>query len=408
MSSKSPDYFDVDAAQKELVARGNILEQLAGFYGIGLPEVQQVGREVRTACFLDCGKTEETGSRAVAVRDVSDNIRWRCHQYGCGKGGNLATLCGYLRFGSDLQAPLRGEQFRRVRDDLRAMVGGATRVTAAAAKQQETKRVEDLAPTINVPLAQSDNERARALVNLDEKFLIEVGPDMNRDAAAYFRKRPYLTPEVCRAWRIGYLPRDTGGDKSGGTMRGKMVYPSLSETGELLAWFGRDPQFEEKHRKWVAAGRNGREPQKVHFVKGFHRGLELFGQHRLHGNSVQDDVRKKVRSVGLIVVEGPNDVIRLDTLDVPAVALCSNTITSHQAEKTAQLAHALCYGTVTLMLDCDAEGEAGSKQAVVELAKHCRVQFGWARDMYDGKFVGQQPESLTPEGWQEIQTHIAM
>ena len=45
---------------------------------------------------------------------------------------------------------------------------------------------------------------------------------------------------------MGYLLRNAGGDSAGGTMRGKIVYPVLSERGELLTWFGRDAEFEEK------------------------------------------------------------------------------------------------------------------------------------------------------------------
>ncbi len=40
-------------------------------------------------------------------------------------------------------------------------------------------------------------------------------------------------------------------------MLGKIVYPYFSETGELLTWFGRDPEYEEKHRKCEAAGNPG-------------------------------------------------------------------------------------------------------------------------------------------------------
>lgn len=35
-------------------------------------------------------------------------------------------------------------------------------------------------------------------------------------ASVYFRRRPFLTPEVCPKWRMSYLPRDTGGDHVGG------------------------------------------------------------------------------------------------------------------------------------------------------------------------------------------------
>lgn len=62
---------------------------------------------------------------------------------------------------------------------------------------------------------------------------------------------------------MGYLPRNAGGDSAGGTMRGKIVYPVLSERGEVLTWFGRDAEFEEKHAEWEARGREGIEPENV-------------------------------------------------------------------------------------------------------------------------------------------------
>src|SRR5437773_1817764 len=68
----------------------------------------------------------------------------------------------------------------------------------------------------NVPLAQSENERARGLVTLDRKFTSDIAA-MPPRAAAYFRRRSFLSPEVLGAWRAGYLPRDVGEDKSGGT-----------------------------------------------------------------------------------------------------------------------------------------------------------------------------------------------
>src|SRR5206468_3719700 len=114
------------------------------------------------------------------------------------------------------------------------------------------------------------------------------------------------------------------------------------ETGDVLTWFGRDPEFEEKHKTWQATDKSEREPEKLHFVKGYHRGLELFGQDRLR----DEGVAVKLKALGLIVVEGPNDVIRLDTLGVPAVGLCSNTITREQADKAAKLARELAGGVV--------------------------------------------------------------
>jgi hypothetical protein len=249
----------------------------------------------------------------------------------------------------------------------------------------------------NVPLAHSDNERARALVNLDAKFIVDVA-QMSPRASSYFRSRPFLSPEVCKRWRMGYLPRDTGGDHAGGTMRGKIVYPMLSESGEVLSWFGRDPEFEAKQQAWIAGGKQDREPEKFHFVKGFHRGLELFGQHRLQ----EEGVGEKLAGLGLIVVEGPNDVIALDVLGVPAVGLCSNTVTGEQVEKISRLAYALGGGVATLMLDCDAEGESGARQALVEIAQSCAVRMAWSSGMYGGAFKGRQPESLSREEWKHF------
>jgi len=241
-------------------------------------------------------------------------------------------------------------------------------------------------------LAQSDNERARGLINLDSKFVTDPAA-MPPAASRYFRTRPFLSPEACRKWRMGYLPRDTGDDKSGGTMRGRIVYAYASETGEVLTWFGRDPEFEEKHARWIAGGRVDREPEKFHFVKGFHRGQELFGQHFLR----QPEAAEKLCSLGLIVVEGPNDVIALDELGVPAVALCSNTITQEQAKTTARLAIELADGIVTLMLDCDPEGEHGVQQVLPLLAEQVPVRLAWSSRMHGGRFKGRQPESLRRE-----------
>jgi hypothetical protein len=170
----------------------------------------------------------------------------------------------------------------------------------------------------------------------------------------------------------------------------------------VLTWFGRDPEFEMKHRAWIADNNQEREPEKFHFVKGFHRGNELFGQHRMH----EEGIAEKLKGIGLLVVEGPNDVIALDALGVPAVGLCSNNITVEQIEKVKCLAVALTGGVVTLMLDCDVEGEGGAKLALVEIAQHCTTRLAWSSSMHGGCFKGRQPESLRPEEWEKIRAFL--
>lgn len=378
------------------------LEEAARYYGVELPDLKRVGSETRTACFLACGKSQPTGDRAMAIQVDDPSKKWHCHQYGCGKGGNLVSFCDLMKPGANANGRPRGERFKEIAKDLQAMAGGEQ----PADRGQEPPAVKT--PVVvelkkNIPLKDSENERARALVDLDKKFVVEVG-DMHPKASAYFRRRPFLTPEVCRAWRTGYLPRDAGGDKTGGTMRGKIVYAYLSEDADVLTWFGRNPDFEDKHLEWQKSDKTEPEPEKFHFVKGFHRGAagDLFGQHQFRGEQVQE----QLRGLGLVLVEGPNSVIRLATLGIPAVALCSNTITREQAANAARLAREVAGGIVTVFLDCDPEGHSGMRQCLGYLSQLVPVRLAWSEKMYGGKFRGRQPESLTAEGWAEIRDYL--
>lgn len=253
-----------------------------------------------------------------------------------------------------------------------------------------------------MPLKKSDNERARALVTLNDQLLVQ--PDeMNPEAASYFRRRAdWLTPEVARKWEMGYLPRSAKG-----LLRGRIVYGMLDQRGDVLSWFGRDPGFEKKYLQWVSAGRpeHGR-PVKHRFVRGFHRGLELFGQHvqRLDDSGT----RESLRSLGLVVVEGPNDVMRLDCLGVAAVGLCSNKATDEQVEKITQFARQTAGGCVVLLGDNDSEGENGFRDLAWRLLERgdLSVRLGWSRAMFDGRFRDRQPESLSIEEFSAIRERL--
>jgi 5S rRNA maturation endonuclease (ribonuclease M5) len=393
MTAEKKSFIKVDDLMPQVT-----LEQAATFYGVTLPELIRVGSETRTRCFLNCGRSAETGDRALAIQSDHPAKQWHCHQYGCGKSGNLVSLCDLMKPGESTGGKPRGERFKAIAADIAAMVGGVTR---GEAPNPATPAKKPEPPKVNVPLKDSDNVRARGLTELDRKFVLDVAA-MPPAASTYFRRRPFLSSEECRKWGAGYLPRDTGEDKSGGTMRGKIVYCYRSETGEILTWFGRDPEFEDKHRTWSATDKSERKPEKFHFVKGFHRGLELFGQHRLR----ESEYAEKLKALGLIIAEGSNDVIRLATLGVPAVGLCSNTITREQAEKAARLARELAGGIVTVLLDCDAEGENGMRQCLGYLSQLTPVRLAWTSKMYGGKFKERQPESLTPGEWQEIEEYL--
>ena len=251
MPEQNRGFINVDELMPQVT-----VEQVAAYYGVPLPELKRVGDETRTRCFLACGRTQETGDRALAIQEAHPARQWQCHQYGCGKNGNLVGLMDLLKPGENMGGRPAASGSSKL-PPICGRSSTARRLPIAAAGTARCRRLRRR-PKRNVPLAESDNERARGLVNLDAKFITDPAP-MPPAAASYFRRRPFLTPEVCKSWRVGYLPRDVGGeDKSGGTMRGKIVYGYKDEEGNVLTWFGRDPEFEEKHRRWEATDRSDR------------------------------------------------------------------------------------------------------------------------------------------------------
>ncbi len=67
---------------------------------------------------MNCGKEAATGDRALAIR--TDGVkRWHCHEYGCGKGGNLIGLCNYLKEGVPDEGQPRGARFKQILADLK-------------------------------------------------------------------------------------------------------------------------------------------------------------------------------------------------------------------------------------------------------------------------------------------------
>ena len=167
-------------------------------------------------------------------------------------------------------------------------------------------------------------------------------------------------------WRVGVLPKEGGNDKRGWGLRGQVLYPILSENGKLLAWVSRDPAFESNKHEFglKSAEQRAKEtkPAKHRFPVDFHRGLELFGQHA--SQLEEPGYREKITRCGIIVVEGFNDVLGLDALSVPAIAIMSNKITDEQTDKVERWARSLANGKVTILFDADESGDNGAKEAL--------------------------------------------
>ena len=75
MAGEKPGFVNVDELMRQVT-----FEQAAAYYGVALPEIHRVGNEIRTRCFLNCGRREQTGHRALAIQAEHPAKIWRCHR----------------------------------------------------------------------------------------------------------------------------------------------------------------------------------------------------------------------------------------------------------------------------------------------------------------------------------------
>jgi hypothetical protein len=213
-----PNYTSVDDLQAQTT-----LPEAAAKCGVTV-EVHGGGRQVRLDCPFNC-PGDHAGKRELSVDTGNPQKVFACHAYGCQVRGNLLTLMhGWITGTRPTGDRLKGEEFKRVRN---VLTGEPTAVPAdpkPAGKGTKTKNE----PTRNVPLAHSENIKARELETLDEKFLRDVAV-IPPSAASYIRRHPCLSVPLMEKWRVGVLPLDGGGDKRGWSLRGQLLYPIRAE-----------------------------------------------------------------------------------------------------------------------------------------------------------------------------------
>lgn len=394
-----PGYIDVDTLQAQ-----TSLAAAAAHCGVPF-DAQERGKEVRLDCPFDC-PGDHAGRRELSVNTANPQKIFYCHAYQCQTRGNLLTLMhGWLTGHRPTGDKLKGSEFQRVKQVLAALHDSTQHAATAAlhatvCDQSTTAPPESESPsqpTSSIPLEASDDPNIRALATLDEKLLTDVAA-MHPAAASYVRRHKILTSESLQKWRAGYLPLDGNGDKRGWSLRGHIIYPMLNEAGQVLAWIGRDPSYEEKEREFqslIPTARAERKPPQKHKVPaGFARGSHFFGQQA--ARLQEPGYRAFIDQHGLVVVEGFNDVIGLDNLGIPALGLCGNRLTDEQAAKLERWAQQLSRGRVVLLLDCDQPGDDGAKEALWLLAQRgLDVRLGWSQSMRGGRFLARQPEQLT-------------
>ena len=367
----------------------------------GIPPTNLTSGEYRMECvFHESCRESSYGQLAIAVSHPAKQVF--CHV--CGTRGNLLTLIHGLE---SRQPPatgkLRGQEFKNALAKLKEIRGISNETRSGAARVLNSSQPVVSKPTEsankhndqhkrNTPLHRHENEAARKIADLHDDLVTDLSA-MSPGAAQYVRSRPWMTPDLMNKWGLGYLPRD------GRSMfRGLFVYTHRNAAGEPISYSARDPHFEEKQQAWLRQGENktSGKPIKHKYVKGFARGLELYGQQtaRLDETNLQESLDRH----GLIVVEGANDVIALDGLGLAAVGLCSNRATQHQIEKIMRFANQAAHGCVTLLPDNDDEGEAGFKELLWSLTDGgLSVRLAWSRTRDGGIYEGMQPEQMTSE-----------
>jgi 5S rRNA maturation endonuclease (ribonuclease M5) len=404
MNSKNRGYMnDVDS-----LVENTPLDLVLQHYG--LPLSQSGSREYRMKCvFNEACSDSQYGNLAIKL-DAAKRIY--CHA--CQTAGNLLTLLHGLETGKPpMSGRLRGQEFKAAVVKLREINGLVESPASAPSIPQKTAKAEnpitplpDALPndpakeketsisTVNVPLRRHEKEAARALADLYKDLVTDLS-QMSPEAAAYVRKRPWMTEEVMKKWGIGWIP----GNGRSLFRKNYFVYTHRDIRSDVVSYSGRDLTFETKWQRWLKDGKpEGKKPNKHRYVSGFHRGSELYGgfASRLDEPAVQESLAK----YGLVIVEGMNDVIRMDELGVCAVGICSNRATEIQIEKIVKFAQRVANDRVVLVPDCDIEGEAGFKELLWSLAKK-GLNTSLASVRQNGS-SNIQPEDLSPEDWKAL------
>jgi len=188
--------IDADRLQAETT-----LEDAAAKCGVQLG-VPQSGKEARIDCPFGC-EGDHKGRKEIAVNTEHPQKVFYCRAYQCGFRGNLLTLMhGWINGQKPSGGRLTGAEFNRVK----LLLAGRTGAEPISARSPETTEAAEQSSKQskrNIPLADSENEAARGLVDIDAKFIVDAA-EMSPKASAYLRRRGFLSCELMRKWRVGY------------------------------------------------------------------------------------------------------------------------------------------------------------------------------------------------------------
>lgn len=392
MKPKNYGYMnDVD----DLIQR-TPLDVVLNHYGLPLNDGST---EYRMNCVFNEGCAESQYGNLSVGTDSFKRIYTHC----CKVKGNLLTLIHGLEH---RQPPtggkLRGQEFKDAVARLREMNDSGRRTETLPSAAIQPTETPTAVPQRNAPLIRHEKEAAQKLADLYEDLIADPA-EMSPEAARYVRARTWMTSDLMSKWGVGWIP----GNGRSLFRKSYLVYTHRDENDHVVSYSGRDLSFEAKFEQWLRHGKpDGKKPGKHRYVKGFQRGLELYGGHasRLNEQHVKQSLAKR----GLLVVEGMNEVLRMDSLGICAVGLGSNTATDTQVGTLIRNARAVASNRILLLPDCDTEGETGFRDLLWNLSEaQVAVRLGVSSVMFGGRFAGRQPESFTDEEWREIDKTFA-
>lgn len=363
----------------------------------GQPTPEKTNGEHRLGCVFTESCADSTyGELTVKIDDPVHRIY--CHS--CGVRGNILTLIhGFEQHQPPATGRLKGQEFKDAVAKLREIAGNeAPSLAPSAAVAQpshgpsENSDTKNEEPPTNTPLTRHEKEAARAFADLYNDLVVDPA-DMRPEAGEYVRSRKWMTPELMQKWGVGWIP----GNGRSLFRKNYLVYTHRNERGEVVSYSGRDLLFESKWQQWIKDGRPAsKKPNKHRYVQGFHRGVELYGGHAERLN--EPYVRESLDKLGVVVVEGMNEVLRCEAAGIAAVALTSNKATEHQINTLTRFARRAGGNRVVLLPDCDDEGEAGFRDLMWQLAQQqVQVRLGCARASHGGRFAGRQPEDFSDD-----------
>lgn len=392
MKPKNYGYMnDVD----DLIQR-TPLDVVLNHYGLPL-------KDGSTDYRMNCVFNESCAESQYGNLSVGTDSFKRIYSHCCKVKGNLLTLIhGLERRQPPSGGKLRGQEFKDAVARLREIASDDQPTSAVQQQPKPQALTPTTKPNTNVPLHRHPKEAARELANLHEELIVEPS-QMSPEAAKYVRSREWMTPELMRKWGVGWIP----GNGRSLFRKNYLVYTHRNVRGEVVTYSGRDLSFEAKWDKWIRQGKpEGQKPNKHRFVKGYHRGVELYGGHsaRLMEEHVQDSLANR----GLMIVEGMNEVLRMDSLGACALGLCGSSATDEQVTTAAQNAEIVAANRVVLFPDCDEPGETAFRELLWRLCElGCHVRLACSSRMFAGDFAGKQPENVSSEEWAMIDANLS-